>query len=237
MENSPSLLLVDDDEELCELMREFFAGQGLPVEVAHNGRAGLEMARSGRYDLLLLDVMMPEMDGFAVLRALRPDSDIPVLMLTARTDGPSRIEGLNSGADDYLPKPFDPHELVARVRAILRRAKPSGGPTTGVTPAGQQLIEISGVRLDTGARGVRIEGQAVELTSVEFEILHTLMTAAGRVVSRDELMQRLYQRESTPFDRSIDVHVSHLRKKLDRGRPVIVTVRGVGYQFCAETQG
>ncbi len=229
MGESPSLLLVDDDEELCSLMREFFAQQDLAVEVAHEGKRGLELARSGRFDLVLLDVMMPVMDGFEVLRQLRQSSAIPVLMLTARTDGASRIEGLNSGADDYLPKPFDPHELVARVHAILRRARPTA-------QAASQHVEVSGVHLDAGARRVHLDGQPVELTSVEFDILQTLMNAAGRVVSRDDLMQRLYQRESTPFDRSIDVHVSHLRKKLDRGRPVIVTIRGVGYQFCLESQ-
>ncbi|MEZ5403018.1 MAG: response regulator transcription factor [Bryobacteraceae bacterium] len=229
MSGTASLLLVDDDVELCALMRDFFSLQDIAVEMAHDGPAGLALALTGRFDLLLLDVMMPGMDGFAVLRSLRQTSQIPVLMLTARTDAASRIEGLDSGADDYLPKPFDPNELVARVRAILRRVKPAA-PSTAPAPA----IEASGVRLDTGSRSVRLNGETVELTSVEFDILHTLISAAGRVVSRDELMHRLYQREATPFDRSIDVHVSHLRKKLDRGRPLIVTVRGVGYQFCQE---
>jgi two-component system response regulator CpxR len=226
--SAPGLLLVDDDAELCGLMREFFGEQGLPLTATHDGNTGLDLARSGRFDLVLLDVMMPGLDGFEVLKQLRESSEVPVLMLTARTDPASRIQGLDTGADDYLPKPFDPHELVARVRAILRRSKPAA-------PAGK-FIEVSGIRLNTGTRGVEVDGQPVDLTSVEYEILETLMRAAGNVVSRDDLTMRLYQRESTPFDRSIDVHISHLRKKLDRGRPLIVTVRGVGHQFCVENQ-
>jgi two-component system response regulator CpxR len=226
--DTPHLLLIDDDAELCDLMREFFSQHGFSVSVANDGASGLAAARAAGVDLVLLDVMMPGMDGFQVLTALRQSSHVPVLMLTARTDAASRIEGLNSGADDYLPKPFDPNELLARVRAILRRSAVAAGHPT------RWAFEASGVHLDTATRRVLLDGETVELTSVEFDILHTLMAAAGRVVSRDELMQRLYQREATPFDRSIDVHVSHLRKKLDRGRPVIVTVRGVGYQFCRE---
>lgn len=231
-ESNPSLLLVDDDTELCSLMSEFFAEQGFHVTTVHNGKLGLEKALAGNFDLVLLDVMMPGMDGFSVLRKLREQSNVPVLMLTAKTEQASRILGLESGADDYLPKPFDPHELAARVRAILRRS--SGATRTASAASG--AIEVTGVRLDPGSRRVTQDGQDVEITSIEFDILEMLMRSAGRVVSRDDLMNRLYQRESTPFDRSIDVHVSHLRKKLDANRELIRTVRGIGYQFCIDSE-
>lgn len=220
-----SLLLVDDDADLRSLMSEFFAEHGYQVTTAPDGAKGLELARQPHFDLVVLDVMMPGLDGFAVLEQLRKTSKVPVIMLTARTETSSRIHGLESGADDYLPKPFDPQELLARVRAILRRThgEPAAGP-----------LEVNGVRLDVPSRTVTQAGKQVSLTSVEFDILEVLVRAAGRVVSRDELMQRLYQREATPFDRSIDVHVSHLRKKLDESDQLIRTVRGVGYQFCKE---
>ena len=229
-ESLPALLLIDDDTELCTLMSEFFSEQGFKVTTVHNGKQGLEKALASVWDLILLDVMMPGMDGFSVLRKLREQSQVPVLMLTARTEQASRILGLETGADDYLPKPFDPHELAARVRAILRRtsATRSASPSTA-------LVEVTGVRLDPGTRRVTQDGGDVEITSIEFDILEMLMRSAGRVVSRDELMNKLYQRESTPFDRSIDVHVSHLRKKLASKRELIRTVRGVGYQFCLES--
>jgi two-component system response regulator CpxR len=228
LESQPSVLLIDDDTELCSLMSEFFFEQGFRVTTVHNGKQGLERALGGGWDLVLLDVMMPGMDGFSVLRKLREQSQVPVLMLTAKTEQASRILGLESGADDYLPKPFDPHELAARVRAILRRTASRATP-----PAAS--LEVTGVKLDPGSRRVTQEGHDVEITSIEFDILEMLMRSAGRVVSRDELMNKLYQRESTPFDRSIDVHVSHLRKKLDSKRELIRTVRGVGYQFCIDS--
>ena len=218
------LLLIDDDADLGPLMAEFFTERGLALDCALNGRVGLERALAHPYDLIILDVMMPGIDGFEVLRQLREKSKVPVLMLTARTEQASRIRGLEGGADDYLPKPFDPLELLARVRAILRRAAPA--------PA-SKVLEASGVRLDPGARSVSQNGQFVVVTSIEYDILEVLIKAAGRVVSRDDLMNRLYQREATPFDRSIDVHVSHLRKKLTDSESLIRTVRGIGYQFCA----
>ena len=218
------LLLIDDDADLGPLMAEFFTQRGLALDCALNGRAGLDCALSHPYDLIILDVMMPGIDGFEVLRQLREKSKVPVLMLTARTEQASRIRGLEGGADDYLPKPFDPLELLARVRAILRRATP-------VSPS--KVLEASGVRLDPGARSVSQNGQFVVVTSIEYDILEVLIKAAGSVVSRDDLMNRLYQREATPFDRSIDVHVSHLRKKLTDSESLIRTVRGIGYQFCS----
>jgi two-component system response regulator CpxR len=220
-----TVLIVDDDRELVSLMQEFLAEHKIVIRTAHNGPEGLRQALTQPPDLVVLDVMMPGFDGFEVLRRLRLESEVPVLMLTAKTEANSRILGLNSGADDYLPKPFEPLELVARIQAILRRTKrpPTNGP-----------VESSGVRVDPGARMATFAGHPLDLTSIEYDILDTLLRSAGRVVSRDDLMQRLYQRPASPFDRSIDVHVSHLRRKLETPSELIRTIRGVGYQFVAE---
>ena len=220
-----SALLIDDDRELCGLMRDFFGEQDIDLSVANDSASGLALAVNGKFDIVLLDVMLPPFDGFNCLERLRKSSRVPVIMLTARTDHQSRIKGLDAGADDYLPKPFDPHELVARVRAILRR---SSSPA----PAGAPVLDLSGVRLDPAARNVLAKLGPVDVTSIEFDILEILMKAAGTIVSRDDLSQHLYQRDSSPFDRSIDVHISHLRKKLNDDGSLIRTVRGVGYQFC-----
>jgi two-component system, OmpR family, response regulator CpxR len=220
------LLLIDDDTELGALMRDFFHDQDIDLTSAQNGFEGLEMALRGGFDLILLDVMMPGLDGFEVLKRLRSERDTPVLMLTARTESESRIRGLNEGADDYLPKPFEPMELLARVRAILRRTQSrQRDPLTAV--------ESGGVRLDPATRQVTMNGREVELTTIEFDILEVLVRVAGRVVSRDEIAQRFYNRPATPYDRSIDVHISHLRKKLDAPSDLIRTLRGVGYQFAS----
>ena len=225
MAGTAHLLLIDDDAELGALMRDFFRDQEIEVTSAQNGFEGLEMALHGSFDLILLDVMMPGLDGFQVLKRLREERDTPVLMLTARTESASRIQGLNEGADDYLPKPFEPMELLARVRAILRRTQT--GPRDPLS-----ALEVCGVRLDPAARLVTMNGREVELTTIEFDILEVLMRAAGRVVSRDEIAQRFYNRPATPYDRSIDVHISHVRKKLDAPADLIRTLRGVGYQFA-----
>ena len=217
------LLIVDDDTELCSLLGEFLQREGYVVQCAHDGLNGLEQAQQGGYDLIILDVMLPGIDGFEILKKLRSESKVPVLMLTARGQDVDRIVGLELGADDYLPKPFNPRELSARVKAILRRTEPR--PNRG-------RVEVNGVALDPGTREVTCDGKAVEVTTLEFDILEQLMRNAGRVVSRDGLMESLYNRKATPFDRSIDMHVSHLRRKLEGGRPVIKTIRGVGYQFC-----
>jgi two-component system response regulator CpxR len=216
------LLVVDDDAELCSLLGEFLRREGYTVDCVHDGKTGLDKALAGGYDLLILDVMLPGLDGFEILKRLRSQSRAPVLMLTARGEDIDRIVGLELGADDYLPKPFNPRELSARIKAILRRTdvKPNRG-----------RVEVNGIVLDPGTREVFLEGHAVEITTLEFDILEHLMRSAGRVVSRDELMENLYNRKATPFDRSIDMHVSHLRKKLEGGKPVIKTIRGVGYQF------
>jgi len=225
-----SILLVDDDMELCGLMREFFAQHGIDVLTAHDGDQGLNAAFNGTYDLILLDVMMPKMDGFAVLRQIRRRSPVPVIMLTARTEHGDRIEGLNAGADDYLPKPFSPEELLARIQAVLRRA----GRGSSLKP---ESIEVNGVRLNPGTREVFRDGAPVEVTSIEYDILETLVRSAGRAVSRDDLARLLYNRQANPLERSLDVHVSHLRRKLEQGKTLIRTIRGVGYLFAAGEQG
>ena len=220
-----SLLLVDDDLELCALMTEIFKRENLSVKAVHNGAAGLAAAREGNFDLVILDVMLPMLDGFEVLRQLRQDSELPVIMLTARTASADRISGLDLGADDYVPKPFEPQELAARIRAILRRAGKQA------TSRGE-VLDAPPVKLDTGQRKVWASSGEVELTTVEFDILEMLVRSAGRVVSRTALIEMLYGRQPTMFDRSIDVHICHLRKKLESPQILIRTIRGTGYQFC-----
>jgi two-component system response regulator CpxR len=222
-----SILLIEDDTELCTLMKDYFAQYGFRIQAAHDGGAGLSRAIGGGFDLVILDVMLPVLDGFEVLRQLRRRSATPVIMLTARTARSDRIAGLDCGADDYLPKPFEPEELLARIRAVLRRAGKAGAPA--------QQAEAGGVRLNSQTREASYLGEALDITSLEFDILELLVRAAGRAVSRDELTAALYQRKSTPYERSLDVHISHLRKKLERnGRTLIRTIRGVGYQFAPE---
>jgi two-component system response regulator CpxR len=216
------LLIIDDDAELCALLTEFLAREGFSVVSEHDGARGLELALEGNFALVVLDLMLPSLHGFAVMKQLRAKSRVPVLMLTARGEDVDRIVGLELGADDYLAKPFNPRELVARIRAILRRAQ---SPSKG-------RLETNGVTIDPGARSVTCDGQEIEMTTLEFDILEVLMRAAGRVVSRDALTESMYNRKATPFDRSIDMHVSHLRRKLEGERTLIKTVRGVGYQFC-----
>jgi two-component system, OmpR family, response regulator CpxR len=219
----PVILLVDDDVELCELMREFFSRHGICLKAAHEGSGGLARALGGDYDLLLLDVMLPGLDGFELLRLVRRQSPVPVIMLTARTAQADRVAGLNAGADDYLPKPFGPEELLARVHAVLRRA--------GQAPRAAEVLEAGGVRLFPTARETLCDGVVVALTTIEYDILEFLVRAAGRIISRDELTVAMYQRRASPFDRALDVHISHLRQKLGRHGALIRTVRGVGYLF------
>jgi DNA-binding response OmpR family regulator len=223
-----SLLLVDDDAELCGMMKEFFAEGGHLLECADNGRDGLDRALNGIYDLVLLDVMLPVFDGLTLLQQLRRRKDIPVIMLTARVQQEDRILGLNTGADDYLPKPFDPDELLARIRAVLRR---SDTASWGGTP----VISVGDIQLSTTSREVWSAGVLVELTAMEFDLLEMLVRTAGRVVSRAEITVALFERTATPYDRFLDVHISHLRKKLEGGRSVIRTVRGVGYVFTGSS--
>ena len=220
-----SLLLVDDDKELCAMMKEFFAEAGHRLDCEHDGRRGLACAASGTYDLVILDVMLPAIDGFSVLQQLRLRKDLPVIILTARVQHHDRILGLNAGADDYLLKPFDPDELLARIRAILRRSDTANRKaSTDVT--------IGDIRINAVTREVWVAGSSAELTEMEFDLLEILMRSAGRVVSRDELTFALFERAAAPYDRILDVHISHLRKKLEAGRGLIRTIRGVGYVFA-----
>ena len=218
------ILLVDDDAELCALLREFLQREGFTVSCEHEGNRGLGKALEAGVDLVVLDVMLPGIDGFEILRRLRAQSKVPVIMLTARGEDVDRIVGLELGADDYLPKPFNPRELAARIRAILRRYE--------ARPAEPNArLELNGIVLDPGTREVLAAGKRVELTTFEFDILEMLMRSAGRVLSRDALMEKFFNRKATPYDRSIDMHISHLRKKLEAGDSLIKTIRGVGYQF------
>ena len=223
------LLLIDDDLELCELLTEFLTAEGFAVEAAHDGEAGVKRAASGEYALLVLDVMLPGLNGFEVLRRIRATQRTPVLMLTAKGDDVDRIVGLELGADDYLPKPFNPRELVARIRAILRRAEPRDA-------APRERLTVGDVALDHGTRTVRQGGELLDLTTVEFDLLALLLRSAGRIVTRDELAREALGREHSPLDRSIDMHVSNLRRKLGHeiaGVERIKSVRGVGYIYAA----
>jgi two-component system response regulator CpxR len=219
----PSILLIDDDVELCALMTEYFGVNGYSIECVHNGRDGLARALEERHKLIILDGMLPVLDGFEVLRQLRRRATVPVIMLTARAQERDRITGLDIGADDYLPKPFGPDELLARIRAVLRRF-------SNAHPSTRELLRVGEIELDPVKRAVRRSGNIISLTAVEFQILELLMRSTGRIVSRDEISVVLYQRKSTPYERSADVHVSHLRKKIEKDEePLILTIRGIGY--------
>jgi two-component system response regulator CpxR len=226
------ILVIDDDRELCELLAEYLGQEGFVVESVNEGATGLERALSGAHALVVLDVMLPEMNGFDVLRKIRERSKVPVLMLTARGNDVDRIVGLEMGADDYLPKPFNPRELVARIRAVKRRA-----PTTADATVPTDLpecVRVGDVELSPESRVVRRAGEVVELTSVEFSLLEELLRSAGKAVPRDELAQTALGRKLSAYDRSIDVHMSNLRRKL--GHRVgtmerIKNIRGVGYMY------
>jgi two-component system, OmpR family, response regulator CpxR len=229
------LLLIDDDRELCELLQDYLGAEGFVVEAAHSAAAGLARALSGEPSLVILDVMLPGQSGFEVLRQLRQESRVPVLMLTARGDDVDRIVGLEMGADDYLAKPFNPRELVARIRAIQRRSEPRTEPLDAPEP-----LALDDLQLDAGARSLTRSGVAVELTAVEFSLAELLLRHAGQVVSREELVRSVLGRRLTPYDRSIDVHMSSLRKKLGpgpAGKERIKTLRGLGYQMVLTAGG
>jgi two-component system response regulator CpxR len=220
-----AVLMVDDDVELCALVTEYLHGHGYEVSAVHDGAAGLRAALADEHQLVVLDVMLPVLDGFQVLRQLRQRSTVPVIMLTARAEEADRVHGFSEGADDYLVKPFAAAELLGRVRAVLRRSSQSPVTTPSVTQAGA-------LTLDGQSHEAFRNGVPLDLTPTEFAILEALVRAAGRVVSRDELAGILYQREATPFERALDVHVSHLRRKIDAGDSIIRTVRGVGYVYA-----
>jgi DNA-binding response OmpR family regulator len=227
-----NVLIIDDDIELCGLVSEYLQAEGFQVEAAYDGERGLDRALGGNYILVILDVMLPGLNGFEVLRRIRSTSRIPVLLLTARGEDVDRIVGLEIGADDYLPKPFNPRELVARIRAILRRSE---RPDDAARDRGPDMVRVGDIELDPATRSVRHHGQPVELTSVEFNLLEVLLREAGRVVTRERLVYAVLSRKFSPFDRSIDMHVSKVRKKLgdsESGTEHIKTVRGVGYIFA-----
>ncbi len=223
------VLLIDDDQELCQLLGEYLATEGFAVDMAHDGQTALELNQNTPYSLIVLDVMLPVRNGFEVLKSLRQHSQVPVIMLTAKGDTVDRVIGLEIGADDYLAKPCDPRELIARIRAILRRA----GKTDGAQP---QVEKISSgkLTLHLGTRTTSWEATDVPLTGTEFSVLEILVRRAGQVISKDEMTEQALNRKLTPYDRSIDVHVSNIRKKIAQAgsnRDLIINVRGAGYML------
>ena len=231
-EPKQKVLLIDDDQELTGLLSAYLTNSGFAVHVVHSGPDALkQLDKNCRYDLMVLDIQMPGMTGLELLPQLRARVDTPVIMLTGRGEEVDRILGLEMGADDYLGKPCNPRELLARINAVLRRASNSR------QEAGKTQVNLHGLALDMGSRSVTWQQQELELTSTEFEVLALLMQNAGSVVSKEELTRKVLHRELTPYDRSIDVHVSRVRQQLrqcidDQG--LIKTVRGVGYQMVNE---
>ena len=226
------LLVVDDDVELCAMLQEYLEGEGFRVDMAHDGDTAVQMGLDGDYDLIVLDVMMPRRNGFDVLRDVRARSNIPVLMLTARGDEIDSIVGLELGADDYLAKPCNPRALVARIRAILRRAQ--GDADAGRAPDSERLL-LGDIEINPGSRSVLRQGEPLALTSTEYSVLEVLLRAAGQVVSKAQLSETALGRGLSRYDRSLDMHVSNLRRKLgplDDGNERIQTVRGVGYLYA-----
>jgi len=220
-----SILLIDDDVQLCGLLTKFFSAHGFHIYTIHDGGSGLATAQQREHEYVFLEIMLPVLDGLEVLTHLRKRTTVPVIMLTARSADDDRIAGLEAGADDYILKPFNPNELLARVRAVLRRSRRLS--TSGA------VLEIGEFRLNSETREVWQNGAGIELTVSEFDIFEALMKSEGRAVSRDDLAAVLYGRESTPLERSIDVHISNLRKKLEGSNKaaLIRSVRGVGYVF------
>ena len=222
------ILIIDDDEELCDLVSEFLSAEGFEIKSANDGATGLKMALSGEFDIAILDVMLPKMNGFDVLRSLRAKSTIPVIMLTARGDDMERIVGLEIGADDYLGKPFNPRELAARLRAILRRS--SGSTEADVN----EKLDVDGIQISAASRMATSDGTDLGRTSVEFDVLYALLKDAGKIVKKEDLSENVLERKLSPYDRSLDMHISNLRKKLGPradGSDRIKTIRSVGYIY------
>lgn len=218
-----TILVIDDDPKLAALLKEYLGSRNFLVEVAEDGIMGLKLLRQGGFDAVVLDVMMPKMDGFEVLQEIRKIYSIPVIMLTARGDDMDRIIGLEMGADDYLPKPFNPRELLARIKAVLRRSG-SDFPKEDET---DRNIVVGNVSINIAKREVYLDSESIEMTTMEFDIMVVLFERAGRVVTRDTLVEELKGEEWLVYDRSTDVHISHIRKKI--GSSKIKTIRGVGY--------
>jgi two-component system response regulator CpxR len=223
-----SILLIDADGELCALLRDFFGRRGFRLDAVHDGPQGLARALHGGYDVILFDVTMPGQGGVELLRQLRRRSLVPVIVITAHSTQAERVFYLDAGADDYLPKPFICEELFARIRAVLRRVE-------STWRVDSEVLEMGPIRLVPRTREAWCDERALGLTAIEFDILELLVRSAGRAVSRNEVMTTLHQRRITPFDRSLDVHVSHIRKKLGRRGGLIRTIRGVGYFYGVES--
>jgi len=226
------ILIIDDDRKLCQLITDYLEPMGYAVEAAHNGIQGLEMILAGDFQAVILDVMMPKMDGFEMLKRLRRESDIPVIMLTARGEETDRIVGLEMGADDYLPKTFSSRELLARLRAVTRRHRIS--TQQAAARAEDETLIFGNLQIEPNSRTVRLAGQTLNLTPIEYDLLASLVGAAGRILTRDQLLDAVAGRNYEVFDRSVDVHISSLRRKLGdnpRQPRFIQTVRSAGYMF------
>jgi DNA-binding response OmpR family regulator len=234
------ILLVDDDRKLCRLVGEYLKPRGFDTTSVHTGSEGLEEALRGDYAAVILDCMLPGLDGFEVLRQLRQRSTVPVLMLTALGDESDRIVGLELGADDYLPKTFSTRELLARLRAVTRRSVITAARAAELASAGEgREIVVGGLAIDVEARAVRLDGQPVALTALEFDLLACLARAAGRVQTRDQLLDAISGRSYEVFDRSVDVHVSAVRRKLgdDPKNPRFIrTIRSAGYMLLRKPE-
>ena len=232
-----AILLIEDDTDLCAMLKDYLGRHGFSVVAMHDGERGLREALTGKFAMVLLDVMLPSLDGFEVLRRLRTSSSVSVLLLTARGEDVDRIVGLEIGADDYLPKPFNPRELLARMRAVMRRR---GGPETAAAEApAASPVALMGLELNVSARMVLYNGEALDLTAVEFNLLQMLMQFAGTVVDRDKLTEHALGRKQNAFDRSLDMHVSRLRRKLDEAGNLgdrVLTIRGTGYQLAIRSE-
>jgi len=229
---NPRLLVVDDDRELCHLVTQYLEPEGFTLSVVHTGGEGIRAAVEGKHELIVLDVMLPDIKGFEVLREIRNRVRTPVLMLTAKGDEFDRILGLELGADDYLPKPFSPRELTARISAILRR---SGWQSEANTPSRPPVVYSGDIELDLAARTVSKAGEPLKLTSAEFDLLRAFFEAPGQVLTRESLVESVLDRKFSPFDRSIDLHISNLRRKLgpqSDGGERIRSVRGIGYLYA-----
>ena len=230
---TPRLLLADDDVELCVMLRDYLRGEALEVETAHDGRDALRRALGDDFDIIVMDVMMPEMSGLDALRALRRHKQTPVLMLTARGEDTDTVLGLELGADDYLPKPCNPKVLLARIRAVLRRSESHFAESASRSTT----LRVGDLILNTGARSVKVAGNEISMTSTEFGILEILLREAGRVVGKGQLSEQALGRPLGRFDRSLDMHVSNLRQKLGPaadGQPRIKTIRGSGFQYLLD---
>ena len=235
MKNSPNLLLIDDDVELCNLLGEYLSAEGFHYVPVHDGQTALDITSKQQFDLIILDVMLPQRSGFDVLKTLRQSDQTPVIMLTAKGDTVDRVVGLEIGADDYMAKPCDPRELIARIRALLRRTSQSHI----ASPTAEKLVSGK-ITLNLGTRSVSWDNQDVTLTGTEFSVLEILVRRAGQVISKDEMTEQALNRKLTPYDRSIDVHVSNIRKKIAQAgcqRELIINVRGAGYMLTlADTE-